>query len=348
LLIGGMAATVLSTCAAGALVGPGRARYVLLLAAMALQGLTQATGWASNVALMTNWTRKVERGRVMALWSTCYQLGSVFAKSFAAFVFGWLGLAWSFWGAAIVLAGVTFLFAALARESPEAAGFPGLEAASSATASPAAAESSPRVDPAQGDAAILRRIIALGFIYFSFKFVRYALDSWSALLAAEHFHTTTMIAGYLSTTFDWVGFLGVLAAGWASDRIFAGRRSPVIFVMTIGCFLATVLLWVVGLSSLMLYAALLGLVGFLTMGPDALLSGACAMDVGTRQQAAFAAAMINGLGAIGPIFEEPVIGWAKTYHGLHAVFLVLVAMMAIAVCATGAFWWSARRDHVAI
>ena len=56
ILIGGMLASAATTWAAGAVLGPGRTRYLLLLLAMALSGLVQATGWASNVALMTNWT----------------------------------------------------------------------------------------------------------------------------------------------------------------------------------------------------------------------------------------------------------------------------------------------------
>ena len=355
ILIGGMLASSATTWAAGAVLWPGRTRYLLLLLAMAMSGWVQATGWASNVALMTNWTRRTERGRIMAIWGTCYQIGSVLAKAFAAFVFGWLGLMWSFWGAALVLLVVTLLFVAMARESPESVGLPPMDSpvplepstsrAASAAGSGQPALSSPGATAVE-DAAVLRRIVAMGLIYFSFKFVRYALDSWSALLASEHFHASIPVAGYLSTMFDWMGFAGVLCSGWISDRLFGGRRSPVIFGMTVGCFFSTVLLWTIGLSSIGLYAALLGLIGFLAMGPDSLLSGACAMDVGSRKHAAFAAAMINGLGAIGPIFEEPLIGWAKTTHGLSAVFFVLVAMMAIAVLATGGFWWALRRDRM--
>jgi sugar phosphate permease len=328
----------------GSLIGPGRTAYLLLLVVMAVQGLAQATGWATNVAIMTNWTRHRERGRVMAIWATCYQLGAVAAKSFAAFMFAWLGLAWSFWGAGLVLAAVVVLFSFLARESPESIGHPPLEP------EPARAE-----DPLTGlpedapaDPAVMRRIVTMGLIYFSFKFLRYALDSWSALLASERFGTSTANAGYLSTLFDWVGFVGVMAAGWGSDRLFGGRRSPVIFLMSVGCFVATLLLWKVGMSSMAMFGVFLGAIGFFSMGPDSLLSGAGAMDVGSRKQAVTAAAAINGLGAIGPIFSEPVIGWAKTYRGIDAVLLVLVFITALAAVSTGLFWYVARRQRLAI
>ena len=39
----------------------------------------------------------------MAVWGTCYQIGSALAKGLAAFLFGWLGLAWAFSGSSLVL-----------------------------------------------------------------------------------------------------------------------------------------------------------------------------------------------------------------------------------------------------
>ena len=186
----------------------------------------------------------------------------------------------------------------------------------------------------------------MGLIYFGFKFLRYALDSWSALILGEHFSMTTSIAAYWSTAFDWIGFLGVLVAGYWSDRTAGSRRTPVIFWMTSGCLLATGAMWLFGLSSPVLFIALLGLIGFMAMGPDSLLSGACAMDVGSRRQAALAAGVINGFGSIGPILQEPVIGWLKQTRGLDSVFLLLVFVVFLTTVATGLLARFERRRGV--
>jgi sugar phosphate permease len=105
--------------------------------------------------------------------------------------------------------------------------------------------------------------------------------------------------------------------------------------MTCGCLVATTAMWMVGLTSPMLFVLLLGLIGFMAMGPDSLLSGACAMDVGNRRQAAIAAGVINGFGSIGPILQEPAIGWLKQTQGLDAVFLLLVVVVLLTTVATG-------------
>jgi sugar phosphate permease len=316
--------------------------FLWMCVTMGIFGFAQATGWPHNVALFANWTRKAERGTLFAVWGTCYQFGAVFGKGLAGFLLGWLGLAWSFYGSSLVLLAFTVYFVLRARERPESAGLslpdesePGPADAKTGVASAPESTALPR--------AFLVSVIAMGLIYFGFKFLRYALDSWSALILGEHFGLSTSFAAYFSTAFDWVGFLGVLVAGYWSDRIPGARRTPVIFWMTCGCLVAVTAMWMVGLSSAVLFVALLGVIGFMAMGPDSLLAGASAMDAGTRRQAAVAAGVINGLGSIGPIVQEPAIGWLKQTQGLDAVFGLLVVIVLLTTIATGLLARSDRR-----
>jgi sugar phosphate permease len=308
--------------------------FLWMCVTMGIHGLAQATGWPHNVALFANWTRRSERGTLFGIWGTCYQIGAIAGKGLAGFLLGWLGMAWSFFGSSIVLLAFTVFFVVFARERPQSVGLSLEDDAEpdvpAADAREAVATREPTLPPG-----FMASIVAMGMIYFGFKFLRYALDSWSTLILGEQFGMTTSVAAYWSTAFDWIGFLGVIAGGIWSDRIPGSRRTPVIFWMTVGCFVFTSLMWLVGLSSPILFVVLLGLIGFTAMGPDSLLSGACAMDIGSRRQAALAAGVINGLGSIGPILQEPVIGWLKQTSGLDAVFLLLVGVVFLTTVATG-------------
>jgi sugar phosphate permease len=308
--------------------------FLWMCVAMGIFGLAQATGWPHNVALFANWTRRAERGTLFAVWGTCYQFGAIIGKGLAGFLLGWLGLAWSFYGSSLVLLAFTAFFVLCARERPETVG---LSLPDESEPEPAAARpgEAARAASAALPRAFIVSVVAMGLIYFGFKFLRYALDSWSALILGEHFGLSASFAAYFSTAFDWVGFLGVLVAGYWSDRIPGARRAPVIFWMTCGCLAATTAMWMFGLASPALFILLLGLIGFMAMGPDSLLSGAGAMDVGSRRQAAVAAGVINGLGSIGPIVQEPAIGWLKQTQGLEAVFALLVAIVLVTTVATG-------------
>jgi len=308
--------------------------FLWMCVTMGIHGLAQSTGWPHNVALFANWTRRSERGTLFGVWGTCYQVGAVAGKGLAGFLLGWLGVAWSFYGSSLVLFAITALFLVLARERPQSAGLTLADDAEPDVPIPAAGARG-REPYAPLPAGFVSSIVAMGLIYFGFKFIRYALDSWSAEILTEQFRMSKSIAAYLSTAFDWIGFLGVIVGGYWSDRIPGARRTPVIFWMTVGCFVFTSLMWLVGLSSPVLFVAMLSLIGFTAMGPDSLLSGACAMDIGSRRQAALAAGVINGLGSIGPILQEPLIGWLKQYHGSQAVLLLLVGVVFLTTVGTG-------------
>jgi sugar phosphate permease len=331
----GMCVAAACNIALGALVDSQAASaFLWMCVTMAIFGLAQATGWPHNVALFANWTRRSERGTLFAVWGTCYQFGAIFGKGLAGFLLGWLGLAWSFYGSSLVLLAFTVYFVLRARERPESAGLTLADDAEPDAPAPGTVEGR-RLRDAKLPRAFVVSVVAMGLIYFGFKFLRYALDSWSALILGEHFGMTASVAAYFSTAFDWVGFLGVLVAGYWSDRIPGSRRTPVIFWMTCGCLVMTTAMWMVGLTSPVFFIVLLGLIGFTAMGPDSLLAGAAAMDVGSRRQAAVAAGVINGLGSIGPILQEPAIGWLKQNKGLDAVFGLLVVIVFLTTVATG-------------
>ena len=332
-LLYGMVVAAACNLALGWLVDSHQANaFLWMCVTMGIHGFAQATGWPHNVGLFANWTRRSERGTLFSLWGTCYQLGAIAGKGLAAFLLGWLGMAWSFFGSSILLLVITVLFAFWARERPESVGL-SLEDQAEPDA-PIAAAGAPAAKSAPLPAGWVASIVAMGTIYFGLKFLRYALDSWSALILGEQFGLSTTSAGYWSAAFDWIGFLGVMAGGIWSDRIPGARRTPVIFWMTLGCLGCTALIWWVGLTSVTLFVVLLGLIGFTAMGPDSLISGACAMDAGTRRQAALAAGIINGTGSIGPIIQEPVIGWLKQTAGLHAVLLLLVVVVFLTTIGT--------------
>jgi OPA family sugar phosphate sensor protein UhpC-like MFS transporter len=308
--------------------------YLWMCVTMGIHGFAQATGWPHNVALFANWTRRAERGTLFGIWGTCYQLGGIAGKALAAFLLGWLGMAWSYFGSSIALLAITILFAFWARERPQSVGLSlADEAEPDAPPEDVGAVLSGRATPLP--VGWVGSIVAMGLIYFGFKFLRYALDSWSALILGEQFGMSPTRAGYWSAAFDWIGFLGVIAGGVWSDRMAGARRTPVIFWMTLACLGFTFLMWFIGLSSVTLFIVLLGLIGFAAMGPDSLLSGACAMDAGNRRQAALAAGVINGLGSVGPIVQEPLIGWLKQSAGVHAVLLLLVGIGCLTTVGTG-------------
>lgn len=351
LLLTGMAISALCNVVFGfaALAGP--ASYWPLLAFMVINGFAQATGWPGNIGVMASWFRRDERGMVMGVWATCYQVGSFLAKWFTAFMFAWLGLVWSFWGASLALFAVWLLGWRWLRDQPEDVGLPPIlpdvqAGVEPAAADPAAADRDARPAGAGGpkppavDVWIV--VAVMGAAYFSFKFLRYAVESWAPMLLKESFGLPTDTAGYVSSLFDIFGFASVLASGYLTDRLWGGRRAVLAFILAAGMVLSAVYLWALGPTAVFHFGLGLALIGFTLYGPDSLLSAVGAIDVGSRRGAATVAGVINGLGSLGGLLQEELLGWVKTYQGSEAVFAVLVGVAALGAVGTGVLWrWSA-------
>jgi len=342
LLLTGMAVTIIANIVFGFTYLMGPAGYYPFIIFMVINGFAQATGWPGNVDVLSNWLSRKERGKVMAVWATSYQLGSILAKAFAAFMLGLLGAVWSFLGASIIMFAVWILFYLFEKDKPEDAGFEPL------VEEIILDEEDAKTVREKGffkgwSTNVIMTVFFMGTVYFVFKFLRYALDSWSPKAIEEIFSIQASNAGYISTLFDWVGFTGVLFAGWASDYFFKGRRHQIILYMTIGMFGAFIFLYLLGSQSLALFAVSLAICGFMLMGPDSLLAGVGAIDVGGKGNAIVAAGIINGLGSIGPIFQEEIIGWLLDHHGYQSIFKLLVAMSILGIIGTAYLSLRSRR-----
>jgi len=183
--------------------------------------------------------------------------------------------------------------------------------------------------------------------YLGVKFVRYALWSWAPYFLRQSYGLAGDDAGYLSTIFDVAGFIGVIVAGFVTDRLTGGRRTKVALVMLIGMAGACGLLYGFGTVSVTMFAICLALVGFMLYGPDSLLSGAGAIEVGSVRTGLVVAALINGMGSVGAVIQELVIARAYEQSGgdLGAVFAILFAAAATSGVALGILMWRNRHGH---
>ncbi|MCK5799655.1 MAG: MFS transporter [Deltaproteobacteria bacterium] len=330
MILAGMAISMLCNVVAGIVPG-----FWPLLFVMSLNGLAQATGWPGNVGTMAHWTRREERGTIMGFWSTCYQVGGLLAGLTASYLLGLYGWKASFFGGAATLLLVIVLFSVLQRNRPEDVGLSPLDDEQ---------EDDEQQDDEQEDTEgaphsksdrahkgwdrnVRITLLLMGGTYFSIKFVRYLLLSWAAFFLQIHFNLRKDHAGYVANIFDLTGTAGTITAGIVSDRVFHGRRTPVILIMLAGMTLSTLLLWQLGSSSVTIFTISLGLIGFMIYGPDSLLSAAGAIDVGRSGGAIAAAGIINGIGATGSVLQEEIVGALYTgpQDDLGPLFAIIFA-----------------------
>jgi sugar phosphate permease len=315
---------------------------------------------------MAGWFHKHERGRVMGAWSTNFTVGSItsglvmgWVLSFRdtwRFPVGFLDLEiqgpapwrWCFYLGALVLILVAIQFYLFQRNTPEDVGLAPVD------------DPETEADESKGDpppapdagwlgltrAAWINTLLVGGFYFFA-KFVRYAVWSWAAFFLKRNYGMSDDAAAWYSIVFDLCGVAGVFVTGYLSDKLFGSRRAGISLLMMLGMTVATGLLMGFGDSGVEVFIALLGLVGFTLYGPDALLTGAGAIDIGGRRAATFVAAVISGFGSLGPVVQELVISrlYDSRQGDLGPIFVLLFGSAAAAALFCAALVWRNRRGR---
>jgi sugar phosphate permease len=287
----------------------------LFLAVAFVNGLAQSTGWSGNGKAMQEWTTPDNRGRVMGAWATCYQVGGIAATALATALlarFGWRS-AYAVPGVLIALVGAIVLVGL--RPGPSAGQIDGAP------------------PPERRDVARSPVLWCYGASYFFIKLIRYALIFWLPFYLERELHYSKGQAGYLSTSFEIGGIAGVVLIGWLSDRLPGVARSLVSAASLLGLAGALFLYVRIGGSGHAVNFAAMALVGCLLFGPDALLSGAAAQDLGGPKAAALALGIVNGCGSVGAVLQELTTRTVSHAWGWHAVFYVLLVSAVLAAVA---------------
>ena len=324
-LIGyGMIASAFSIAAFGA--SSGASLFALFFG---LNGFVQATGWPGNVKAMAAWYGPKERGAVMGFWSTCFQVGPLLATALAAFLLRHFGWRTAFFGPAVWVALVGIVVLLLLQEGPH-------EHEPLASRPPKASRKSVRAAAREA----LRNPVVwlLGASYFGMKLIRYCIDFWLPYYLEKSLGYPRDTAAYVSTAFQFGGIFGAILVGWISDRLFPGRRGAIAAVCTVLLAGALALYGRVAPVGLWTNFAAMALVGFFLFGPDALISGVAAQDLGGPLAAATVAGFINGCGSVGAIAQGALVAGVSSRFGWQAVFQALMVLAAISSLLLGAVW----------
>jgi sugar phosphate permease len=315
------------------------ASLIWLLVLACLNGAGQSTGWSGLVKTMAIWFKGANRGIVMAWWGTNFVLGGFLATAFATWAilqpwllpqFGWRR---GFLFPALLLLIIAGIFLIGARETPEQEDLP-----SGLRAEPAETH---KVGSSWSVLASLLRKPSLWVIsvsYFFLTLCRYALMFWLPLYMVKGLKYSLQASGYVSSLYELIGIFGAVLAGYISDRLIQSRRAPVSAIM-LGGF-GIILLFEPSMTHYGLWATALAisLAGIFSYGPDTLLSGAGAQDIGEAQGAATAAGLVDGIGHLGAIFSPYVVVYGSEHYGWNHLFYMLAGAAFVAGGALLPIW----------
>lgn len=286
---------------------------------MALNGLGQSTGWSGLVKIVSNHYEHKELGIAMSWWTTCYVIGGFVAVIFATFWATDLSifpdLAWKriFWAPSIVLLiiGIIFLIIPVLPNK--------MSIKEDRAQKKLVAKQGQYFTQTIKNSAVWIAAVT----YFFIKFIRYAFLFWLPLYFTQSLKYTTQTAGYTSSVFEIFGFAGVLIAGYVSDKLYSSRRFPIATIMLFGLALMMMLHYNLEKFGYWGNFVAIAFIGILLYGPDSIISGAAAVDLG-KEAAGTAAGIINGVGSAGQIVSPFVVAFITAKFGWEMLFKVFV------------------------
>jgi OPA family glycerol-3-phosphate transporter-like MFS transporter len=297
---------------------------LLMVSVWAINGYFQSFGALSIVKVNAQWFHVLERGTFAGVFGVLIRLGLILAFSGVPFILAVLPLRWAFWlpGAFVAVMFVAnFLWM---RDTPRDAGFGDMDTGEGE-----------RDDGKPAKLAfVLKKVFAsrttwmIAVCSMMIGMVRRStVDSWYP----KYFRETQLAGGtgdlahyapYQATAWGiaLLGIAGGFAFGVASDRLYTGRRAPVITFGFIGMAGTLCLLGISGRLDLGPWApaGCLAVLSFFVNGAHGMVGGAASMDFGGRKAAATAAGLFDGMQYLASSMVGLGMGWVLDHWGWGA------------------------------
>lgn len=304
-----------------------------------LNGWFQGWGWPGCAKLLTHWYSQSERGRWWGLWNTSHNLGGFLISWIAAFCVEYLGWRYALYvpGVLCILGGI-FLINRL-RDTPSSLGLPPIEKyrGDFTEAKSDAPKEQLSTKELLFDYVLKNRFIwILAIAYLFVYIIRAAIDVWgvSYLVASNY---TMVVAGICYCFFEIGGFFGSLAAGWASDKVFNGRRTPVNIIFTLMAVFSCVGMWkFVGIHPI-IDAFFICSVGFFIFGPQMLI-GIAAAELSHKKAAGTSTGFVGCFAYLGAAIAGGPLGALTKTWGWDGFFALISVCGIIATFLMTPLW----------
>lgn len=312
--------------------------------------LVQSTGWAGAVKITSRWFSYSSYGAAMAAVSLSYLFGDAAARQFMGVMLSH-GLGWRavFQVAAGTLFGIFVLNVLLLKESRAQIGLEEPEVNPLNLFGKEGDEPAPTgLKNLLGPLLRSQAFLVVCFLSLGCTLVRETFNTWTPTYFHQVVGYTEAQAAKMSALFPLFGGLSVLLSGFVSDRLGRGGRAAIIFY---GLLLSSVALFALGSlpvgASRSLPVYLVGLIGFLLIGPYSYLAGAIALDFGGKHGSATSSGIIDGVGYLGGLLAGDSIARISVLFGWKGAFLALSGISVLSTAAAAVYLIGQRRTPAA-
>lgn len=321
-----------------------------------LNGYFQGMGVPPCISLMAHWIKPSELATKQSIWNASHSIGAGLISVICGFLLNHYG--YSSWQlcfavpAAIALVGAVALFFTL-KDTPSSVGLPEIEDldkeegkvnADEAPASHSADLTGPAFKKFINKLVFANPLIwILAVSNFCIYVVRFTILDWGATFLTQYKGMEISTAGTVVAASELVGgILGMLVAGWFTDKFMKSRAHRTCFICTVGATLSFFLFWKSPEGAPWLSALFICLSSFFIYGPQALL-GTAASQQATKYACATANGILGIFGYASTAISGVTFGYLADNYGWDSVFLVAV-IIGLVGAAVVALMWKAPAD----
>lgn len=305
-----------------------------------LNGWFQGWGWPPCARLLTHWYSQTERGTWWGFWNTSHSIGGAIIPLIAGFCAQYWGWRYAMFVPGVMCIGVGLFMMNRLRDTPQSLGLPPVEKFRNDYPSLTKSDSEKEMPMKQilFEYVLKNKFIwILAISYFFVYVIRTAINDWSALYLYETKGYSLVIANTCVLWFEAGGVLGSLAAGWASDKIFKGRRGPINVLFSLGVMFAIYAFWKSPAAIPAVDFALMFLIGFLIFGPQMLI-GMAAAELSHKKAAGTATGFTGWIAYLGAAGAGYPLGKLTQEWGWDGCFIVLASCAAISALLLFPLW----------
>lgn len=208
-----------------------------------LNAFFQGWGWPPAANLLTTWYSRNERGFWWSIWNTSHNVGGLLIPIVAGYAVQHYGWRYGLYIPGVIAIIMGGFLAWRLRDRPETIGLPPVGEWRNDQSEMQFAKASVEL-PIK--TILLKYILPnkwiwiLSFAYFLTYVVRTAVNDWGNLYMKDVLGYLPVKANSVISWFELGGFFGSIAAGWGSDLLFKGRRTPMNTLFSIGILACTV------------------------------------------------------------------------------------------------------------
>lgn len=316
-----------------------------------INGMLQGTGFPPCARLLTHWIPPHQLATKMSVWNTSHSIGAGLVVILCGYIMTHMGVGpdhvgawrWCFW----IPSGIAFVGAiglvVFLRDTPTSVNLPELEGTEVKEEEPVDRKSS------EYKAFLMKHVFGnpliwiLGFANFFVYVVRFSVLDWGPSLLSQSKGVSLEHAGWLVAMFEIAGIVGMLAAGWATDKWLKGRAHRTCVFCMAGAALFVFLFWQLPADApvWMLFATLCA-AGFCIYGPQALI-GIAAANQATKKAAATANGLTGLFGYASTVVSGVGLGYLAQHYGWGSAYIGIIAMALIGMVVF-LLMWGARAD----